>query len=106
MTYRNDALLLAASTRTHTVALSESNWRDADGVLRISLNKVVLSIRDQTPIGDTSNARSNQKNMLQAYEELENEMQIHFGKRKYSDYATFRVTLSRETKKKNNPTKP
>ena len=57
-------------------------------------------------ISEVQHRISNQKNMLQAYEELENEMQIHFGKRKYSDYATFRVTLSRETKKKNNPTKP
>jgi hypothetical protein len=57
-------------------------------------------------ISEVQHRISNKKNMLQAYEELENEMQIHFGKRKYSDYATFRVTLSRETKKKNNPTKP
>ena len=56
-------------------------------------------------ISEVQHRISNQKNMLQAYEELENEMQIHFGKRKYSDYATFRVTLSREIKKKNNPTK-
>ena len=56
-------------------------------------------------INEVQHRISNQKNMLQAYEELENEMQIHFGKRKYSDYATFRVTLSRETKKKNNPAK-
>lgn len=35
-----------------------------------------------------------------AYEAVERQFELHFGKRKYSDYDTFRVILSRWNKRK------
>lgn len=41
-------------------------------------------------------------NCISAYEAVERQYDWAFGKRKYSDYETFRVTLSRFNSKKNN----
>lgn len=53
-------------------------------------------------IAEVQHRISKSKNMLQAYEELENEMQLFLGKRKFSDYTSFRVILYRQKKKKFN----
>jgi hypothetical protein len=51
-------------------------------------------------INEVQSRVSKSCNLNAAYNDVENEMEHYFGKRKFSDYATFRVILSRHNKKK------
>jgi hypothetical protein len=44
---------------------------------------------------------SKEKTYIQAYEELEKEYELHFGRRRYSDYNSFRICRNKRIRKAN-----
>ena len=60
-------------------------------------NKIILISPDGF-VREFWKRAKNHKKLISAYEELEQEYQQAFGKRRYSDYNSFRICRDRKTK--------
>lgn len=52
-------------------------------------------------INEVKNRMDGRKSLIQAYNEVEDDMEKYFGFRKFSDISSFRVIMSRKSRRKN-----